>query len=685
MRLDRATSLSLAWVSLAGLSLAGLSLAGFSLALLAITAARAEDAPLAIPETVVTATRVPTPIEQIPAGVTVIDRATIEAHGYNTIAEALTDVPGLHVSPSGGPGGQTSVFLRGTNSDHVLVLRDGMPINDAADPTSAFNFGVDTLSDVERIEIIRGPMAALYGSGAIGGVINLISRRGSQPGVHWSGDLAGGYPALLRGNLTASGIQGPVDFAITAESQSQRGYDALPQRESSYTGVPQGFRDRILTLNLGYTPVEGTRLSLFLRADTSYFGFNTLGTPTFDDSNSNGQASSVLGRIGGTTHLFNGELETGLFLGQLQDDRRYLEPLAPADPNQAASDSRYHSYRTDLQWNNTLHLDDLIAVPGLSASAMTFGYEFTGDTAKVRVNENFAGFPFAQGTSAYMSTHAAYAGLQTTLLQRLALTAQVRQDWVDRNAPTTWRVGGVYDLKQIATHLKVAYGTAFRAPSLFDRFGVDSFGYVGNPNLKPEQSQGWEAGFTSDIPAAGRPDFATVGATYFDQRIRDLLVNVPTSETMNTEVNLASAHLHGVETEATLRPAYWIDLHATYSFLNTASDGEPAGQGSQLLRRPQNQASADVTLRPLTGLSVITTVIYTGSDRDFLIDDGGNSSLQPGVGQHGLVANLAINYRLTPRVELYANGWNIFYSKFEPVNGYQIPGPTALAGVRFRL
>jgi len=293
-------------------------------AVLSVTAARAEDPTLGVPETVVTATRVPTPIEEIPAGVTVVDRATIEAHGYNTIAEALSDVPGVHVSPSGGAGGQASVFIRGTNSDHVLVLRDGMPINDGSDPTSAFNFGVDTLSDVQRIEVIRGPMAALYGSGAIGGVINLISRRGSEPGVHWSGDVAGGYPALVRGSVTASGIEGPVDFALTAEAQSQRGYDALPQRSNSYTGVAQGFRDRVLTLNLGYTPVEGTRLSLFLRADTSYFGFNTLGLPTFDDSNSNGQSTSLLGRIGGTTHLFEGRLETGLFVGQLQDDRRYL-------------------------------------------------------------------------------------------------------------------------------------------------------------------------------------------------------------------------------------------------------------------------------------------------------------------------------------------------------------------------
>jgi vitamin B12 transporter len=652
--------------------------------------ARADDAPPTVPETVVTATRVPTPIEEIPAGVTVIDRATIEAHGYNTLTEALADVPGVHVSQSGSTGGQASIFVRGTNSNQVLVLRDGMPITDGSDPTGAFNFGTDTLADIERIEVIRGPMAALYGSGAIGGVINLISRRGTDPGVHWSGDLAGGYPALIRGSTTASGVEGPVDYALTAESQSQRGYDSIPQRESVYTGTPQGFRDHFLTMNLGYTPVEGTRLSLFIRAQTAFFGFDTLGgfdalgnpLPTYDHDNSNGQTSSLLGRIGGTTRLFDGRLETSVFVGRLQDDRVYQEPLAPLDPNQASSDSHYHSYRTDVQWNNTLHLDDFLAVPNLSDSVMTFGYEYTGDTVKVRVNENSVSGPYADSVAASMTDNAIYAGLQTTVQKRLVLTGQVRQDWVDNDAPTTWRLGAVYDLKEIATHIKLAYGTGFRAPSLFERFGVDSFGYVGNPNLKPEQSQGWETGFTTDIPAAGRTDFATVGATYFDERVRNLIENV--FSPIDTEINVGSAHVHGVEAEATLRPLSWLDLKPAYTLLDTTSVGQPASEGSQLLRRPQNQASIDVTVRPLPPLRIVTTLIYTGPAHDFLYDNNGNG-IGYGVGQHGLVANVAVNYRITPHVEAYLNGWNIFYSKFEPVNNYQMPGPTVLAGVRIRL
>lgn len=217
---------------------------------------------------------------------------------------------------------------------------------------------------------------------------------------------------------------------------------------------------------------------------------------------------------------------------------------------------------------------------------------------------------------------------------------------------------------------------------MFDRFGVDSSGYIGNPNLNPEESQGWEAGFTTDFPALGRSDFATFGATYFDQRVRNLIAGV--FSPVDTEINLGSAHVHGVETEATLRPRNWLDLHAGYTLLDTTSVGQPASEGSQLLRRPQNEASFDVTVKPLPALQIVATVIYTGSAHDYLYDNSGNG-IGYGVGQHGLVANVAANYTVTKQVELYVNGWNILNSKFEPVNGYQMPGPTVLAGIRVRL
>jgi vitamin B12 transporter len=635
-----------------------------------------------IPETVVTATRTPLPVTDIPAGVTVINRQAIEDSGAVTLGDVLASVPGLHVSPSGGPGGQSSVFLRGTNSAHVLVLRDGMPINDGSDPSDAFNFGIDTLSDIERIEVIRGPMAALYGSGAIGGVINLISRRGISGAPLLEMDLSGGYPATIQGSALASGVSGPFDYAFVAESQSRRGFDSTPQRMTDiYSGTPEGFRDRIATANLGYTPVDGTRLSLLLRGSETLFGFNTLGSPTFDTANSAGTQTSLLGRIGVTSHLFDGVYETNLFLGRLQDDRRYLEPLNLADPNLTSEDDRYHSYRTDLQWNNTVHLNDLFASAVMTASDLTFGYQHTVDTINVRVSDSFSGLPYDQSARASMTTDAVYTGLTTTLWKRLILTAQVRQDWIGDNTPTTWRLGSVVLVPEVSTTFKAAYGTSFRAPSLFEKYGVDSFGAVGNPALRPESAQGWEAGFTTKVPVFGRADAVTFGATYFTQQVNDLIVGVFTP--IDTSINVGSAHIQGVETEITLRPATWIVLHAGYTFTDAISDDQAPAIGSELLRRPRNAASADVTVTPMPGLRIVSTVIYTGPSHDFLYDNQDNA-IGYGVGQHGLVVNMTAAYDVTPKVQLHVDGTNIFNARLEAVNGYQIPGAAVIAGVRMR-
>jgi len=632
----------------------------------------AEDIPQTR-EVVVTATRIPTPAIDIPAGVSVIDRQTIEQRGYTSLTDALSAVPGVRVSQSGGPGGNASVFVRGTNSNQVLVLRDGMPINDASDASGAFNFGVDTLADIERIEVIRGPMAALYGSGAIGGVINLISRRGHEAGFHLDGELSGGYPAQAEGHLNASGIAGPLDYSATFEAQSLRGYDTTPQRMSIYTGATDPYRDLIGTLNLGYTPVDGTRLSLLLRARRAVFGFDALGNPTFDNDNSTGHDDTLLGRVGVTSKLFGGAFETSAFLGRLQDDRHYTEALNPLDPNLTSNDSRYHSYRTDVQWNNALHLSDLMDVPALSATDLTFGFEHTADNINVQVSQAFAGFPFNQSAKASMTDDALYAGLQTTLLQRVTLTGQIRQDWVAGDAPFTWRLGAVLDVPEVATRFKAAYGTAFRAPSLFDRFGVDSFGYVGNPALKPESAQGWEAGFTTTLGPA------SFGATYFNEQIQNLIVAVFTP--VNTAVNVGSAHIQGVETEFALRLADWLSLSASYTF----TDAQNADTGSRLLRRPQNSAAFDATIVPLPGLTIAPELLLTGAFQDFLVDNGGNATGTIIASHHGLIANLTITYDVAPRVQLFANTRNLFASRFEPVNGFQIPGPSFFAGVRVRL
>ncbi len=628
-----------------------------------------------MPDMTVTATRVPTLAELIPAGVTVITRAEIESHGYTTLPQALSAVPGLHVAQSGAQGGNASVFIRGTNSNQVLVLRDGVPVNDPSDPGGAFNFGVDTLADIDRIEIVRGPMSGLYGSGAIGGVINLITRPGSGT-PHGTVTAGGGFPRQDLFGATLSGKSGRFDYNLDAENVSQLGSDNTPQRESVYTGARNGYRSNLGLIELGYTPLDGTRFSVLLRGRASVFGLDELGFPAYDARDYTGRDNSAFGRVGGTTKLFGGVWESGLFVSRGVFDRNYDEPLEAADPNQASGDSRYHGTRDDVQWNNTIHLPDLA---WSRSAALTFGYEHTADTSRSRLNTMSGGFPYNSDVNASDSSDAGHAGVQGTLWKRLTLTGDMRaEDARYGGSAFTYRFGGVLAVPEALARLKASYGTAFLAPSLYDLFGVDSLGYIGNPNLKPERSRGWEAGVGFDLPVFQSKRGISIDITYFDNRIRDLIEFQEAPDFLSsTQVNIASARMRGVESSLTIRPAFWAEATATYTYTEAIN----LATGAQLLRRPRNQVSLDAQLTPYPGLRITPELVYCSSFADYLVDDSGFPG-PIGPQRGGTIVNLTVTYDLRPKLQLFASAKNIGDSHFEPASGFQTPGPSFLAGVR---
>src|SRR6202050_5408653 len=169
------------------------------------------------PETVVvTATRVPTPQAKIASSITVITAKDIAAKQQQTLPDVLADAPGLNVLQSGGPGGQTSVFMRGTDSNHVKVLVDGIDVSDPSSPTGTFDFGQFLTQDIDRIEILRGPQSGLYGSDAIGGVINVITKSGSGP-AQFTADASGGSFDTFNQSGGVSGSTGPFHYTANIE------------------------------------------------------------------------------------------------------------------------------------------------------------------------------------------------------------------------------------------------------------------------------------------------------------------------------------------------------------------------------------------------------------------------------------------------------------------------------------
>jgi vitamin B12 transporter len=641
-----------------------------TLAFLIPLAARADDVAQVI---TVTATRIPTPAQKTPAGVTVITRQDFEKKGYTTLVQALAAVPGLGVVQSGGAGTQASVFIRGTDSEDVLVLLDGVPVNDPSEANGAFNFGDYTLNDVERIEVVRGAMSGLYGSNAIGGVINIITTQGAGA-PKASVTLAGGWPSQGQGSAMISGASGKFDYALSGALDEESGFDATAKRLSVYAGVRDPFRSKLGALNLGYTPVDGTRVYVVLRAQQVDAAYPDLGYPIYDDPNEFDHNTNYFGKLGVTSTI--GALNTELFMAHLRNTLHNTNLLDADDPNQVQSDETYRGDRTDAQWNNTLHL------PG-NASSLLFGVEYINDTSNENVNDAYYGSPFTATVKAAQRSWAGHLGAQTTLFNRLTLTAALREDSVSSfgNA-LTGRVGGVLAVPEAYLTLKASYGTGFLAPSLFDLYGVDSSGgysYAGNPALKAEHSSGYEAGPEFDIPAFGQEDFASVSATYFQTNIRDLItfVSLPPDYIDSTEENIGEAKIHGVETELALNPAPWASLDVNYTY-TSAQDAET---GTQLLRRPQHAGAATLTLTPVPALSIVPQVQYIGRFVDDLYDHTGYPS-GTGSAKPGTIVNLTANYKICERFTVFAQGKNIFNSNFEAVNGLQIPGASLLLGVK---
>ena len=628
-----------------------------------------------LPESVVTATRIPTLVDRIPAGVTVIDRVTIEARGYTTLVEALSAVPGMRIVQSGGPGANASAFTRGTNSNHTLVLRDGIPLNDPSDPGGLFNFGVDTLADVERIEIVRGPMSGIYGSGAIGGVVNLISRRGKGP-TQGTASIAAGLPAAAQGSAGLSGSVGRFDYNLQAEARAERGFNNTPRRMSVNRGERDGYEGATGTVELGLSPTDNIRVFTRLRARTARFGLDDTGFPAFDSRRYNGRDQNVQGRVGATGLFFDGMLESSLVLSHARSFRHYTQGIEAADPNQATANSRYRGERSVLQFNNTVRLPDM----GVAAdSSLRFGLEHISDSARTALDLSSFGSPYRNSVRASATSTAGNAGLQTTLFNRLTLSADLRhQQSRYGGTATTWRTGAVLAIPEAWSRLKLAYSTAFKAPSLFDLFGIDNFGYTGNPNLRPERSAGWEAGWALDIPGAGRADMATIEVTYFDNRINNLIVTqFNSSFTAATTRNVNRARSNGVEASLTLRPAPWAEAILTYTYTESRDQQTQA----RLLRRPQNQGTASLRLTALPGLTIAPEIVWSGPFQDFLIDDNG---FPVGVGRAkpGVIANISASYAITPALTAFVDGRNLGGSRFEAANGFQTPGARVLAGIR---
>ncbi|MES2710838.1 MAG: TonB-dependent receptor, partial [Pseudomonadota bacterium] len=243
----------------------------------------------------------------------------------------------------------------------------------------------------------------------------------------------------------------------------------------------------------------------------------------------------------------------------------------------------------------------------------------------------------------------------------------------DYGGATTWRLGAVLPIESLGLRAHAAIGTAFRAPSLEERFGVSTF-VTGNRDLKPEHSLGYEAGL------AWRPiPQVEVSGTYFGSRIRDLIV-LDFSSFPGTSRNIARARIDGAEFALAVMPIESLQLRGSWTVTEAFDDTTDR----RLLRRPSNTITGGITWRPIDAVTLAGELRFTGAQNDFVYTPQARFGTR-GVNPSGTVANFTGTWRVQPGVEVFAEGRNLANTRYEPVNSYSVPGRSVLVGTRISL
>lgn len=636
-----------------------------SISLIALAAAIAHEGNEISDVVVVTGTRVPVEAERLPARVDTLTRETIEIEGLTELASALARYPGISTVQSGGIGAATSVFMRGTNAKHTLVLLDGIRVNDASTPAGQFDAGQDTLGALDRVEIARGPLSALYGSDAIGGVINLIPRQGAETGFVPYLDLSAGSFNTLRLLAGASGTHGALEYGLSAEHQESDGFNVTPSRMVLAGNERDGGEITSFTATARYALGGGFSLSGLLRHRESSSEFDTFsGGPGFSQrADMQGLELSrndqTLWRAGLGWASADGRLTSDVRLGEVRHDRESRDGGALTDT--------YAGRRRFAEWLNVWQPQGLEALsPVIAFGLQNERDSITTDTA------------FENPLSRAETHTGGYVNVQARAGESLDLSGSVRvDDFEGFGTETTWSVGAVWSVPSSPLQLFARYGTAFKAPTLSERFASSAF-TTPNPDLEPETATSWEIGTRASVAVSDERDL-TVSLSYFDTEIENLIENVFDFTTFTgTNRNVGRADLSGVEFALSVDLTSTLQADIDYAYVEATN----AVTGAPLLRRPRHAWSAGLVWRPVDQLSVSTRYQRTGSRRDVTYDDGGFfvSGNAPVEG-YDLVSLSGI-WRINTSASAYVTVTNAFDTVYEQPAAFAGAPRMVMAGVR---
>lgn len=625
---------------------------------------------------VVTATKRETPADRVGSSVTVIEGEELRRGESRDVLEALRDVPGVSVVQTGGRGGPTSLFVRGGESDHNLVLVDGVQVNFGG---GAFDFANLTSDGVDRVEIVRGPLSALYGSDALASAIHIRTRRGSEES---GGRLAfeAGTHRTFEESASVSGGGDRLGYTLAFGRHDTDGIERRNDEAESTTA----------RLRADWTPIDRAALGLTawytdaeLGEPADFVSGVRGGFPPVDPNQESTARDLILGVDGAVEASEHWEHHWQLgYTDRRQRFRDELDPI-PSDFSDSEFETRERRFSADYR--------QLVRVPmgRLARGVLTLGVEWESQRFRQETESRMPGSPATfERVEAARRTLAPYAQAEVALGERLFLTGGARIDGNSEYGTVVSPVGSaVLRISEHALRLHASVGRGFKEPTFLETFG-SSF-VAGNPDLDPERSLSFEVGVDQTL-WDGRIEWF---ATAFETRFEDLIAFTGSFGTPDVGFeNVQRARSRGVELGFRVRVTRRLQAGLSYTHLRTkvvdggGLDSSGFEPGEPLLRRPAHSGSFFVDFRSESLEARLSgTLVGSRIDRDFGVFPE-ERVRNPGYVKLDLSASYPVYHHAGTGAELRLRGVveNLLDDDFEEAFGIRSPGIEARGGVELR-
>lgn len=606
---------------------------------------------------VVTATKTEQPQAEVASSITVITAEDLKKTGKTAVLEALRQVPGLDVVQSGGVGELSSIFIRGANSEHTLVMIDGVEMNDPISPSRSYNFAHLTADNIERIEVVRGPQSTLYGSDALGGVIQIITKKGvGAPKFFLSGE-GGTYHSFRK----AAGLTGGTKWLNYSLGISRFDTEGFSAASENYGNTERdGYGNTSLSARLGFTPLENLDINLVTRYIQARTDIDQKGGEGGDDLNSTSVSKQLFLRTQAVLSLVNGKWEQKLGFSlnhQHRDHQNDKDSLYPYD----SSKSFYEAQMVKIDWQHNFYFH--------KTNTLTIGIEYEEEKGE---SEYLWQSAWGEGESIFPKKRAHTTGfyLQDGIKggERFFVTLGLRVDTHARfGRVTTYRIAPAYIFKT-ETKVKATYGTGFKAPTLYQLYAPATiWAPIGNENLRPEKSKGWDFGIEQYFSM----DRLILGASYFQNDFEDLIQY----DWMRGYVNIVKAGTKGREVFFSVSPIEDLTIRGSYTYTET----ENKETGERLLRRPKHKGTLNLNYCFLKKGNVNLSFIHVGKR-----DDWNPYPHRVEVEAYTLI-NLASSYEITKNFQFFCRLDNLFDKNYEEVKGFGTAGRSFSGGLKATL